>query len=85
MTWIHYADEDGDALIARDETSDPFACVWVRAGLATPADADLIAAAPDLLAACELTLEDCRVLRGGPVGSTVLALEAAIAKARGEG
>lgn len=78
MTWIHYADEDGDALIARDETSDPFACVWVRAGLATPADADLIAAAPDLLGACRCVLE-CAAMSG----AVRAMVEDAIAKARG--
>ena len=48
------------------------------------ANARLMAAAPELLAACESALRDCRELKGGPVGRTVVALEEAIAKARGE-
>lgn len=47
------------------------------------ANARLMAAAPQLLAACEAALRDCRELKGGPIGETVLALGAAVAAARG--
>lgn len=47
--WTTYADEDGDALIARDEpAAKPFAVVWTRSGAATADDADLMAHAPAL-------------------------------------
>jgi hypothetical protein len=45
-------------------------------------DRDLIAAAPDLLAACEHAMRECCDLQGTPAGN---AIEAAIAKARGQG
>jgi hypothetical protein len=44
-------------------------------------DADLIAAAPDLLAACQQAMRECCDLQGTPAGN---AIEAAIAKARGQ-
>jgi hypothetical protein len=46
------------------------------------ANAHLIAAAPDLLAACEHAMRECCDLQGTPAGN---AIEAAIAKARGQG
>ena len=57
----------------------------------TPEDSDLgcgvlnarlMAAAPDLLAACEHAMRECCDLQGTPAGN---AIEAAIAKARGQG
>ena len=47
------------------------------------ANARLMAAAPQLLAACAMALADCKNMKGGPIGETVLALEAAVAAARG--
>lgn len=46
------------------------------------ATARLIAAAPDLLEACEHAMRECCDLQGTPAGN---AIEAAIAKARGQG
>lgn len=47
------------------------------------ADARLIAAAPDLLAACEMALLDMRYY-ATVHGESITAIEAAIAKAKGE-
>lgn len=68
-----HAKSSGPLVAVVDDNDDRF----------TEADARLIAAAPELLAACESALRDCRELKGGPVGRTVVALEEAIAKARG--
>lgn len=58
-----------------------FPYVEFVADVALEADARLIAAAPDLLAACEKAMIECCDLIGTEAG---IALEAAIAKAKGE-
>lgn len=55
----------------------------IVAEAAIDSDAHLIAAAPDLLAACEMALLDMRYY-ATVHGESVTAIEAAIAKAKGE-
>lgn len=60
-----------------------FPYVEFVADVALEADARLIAAAPELLAACEMALLDMRYY-ATVHGESITALEAAIAKAKGE-
>jgi hypothetical protein len=77
----HYAEcEMGAPFIDTESVGDLFAVVL-------PLDEErancrLMAAAPDLLAACEHAMRECCDLQGTPAGN---AIEAAIAKARGQG